>query len=201
MDTVSVLMQSDDMMIEVEMQLEGHATFAKKYQIATGQPMAYDIEGVCLRKRESYTCRIYFNGDATICEQMQKEGFNVTFGDPNGPRGHWQPEFKYRIDSNALFWKLVWNGLRLGYWSKDAKLSLADRRKEHIQAVATRNFDAVNAEIERVEGEIAQHELYARSNRKAGFRELGREHASKASTMKQKLDRLKAQQAQIVSSV
>lgn len=200
MEEIEILSKSDDMMIEVEMQLEGHAGFAKKYQIATGAPMAYDIEGVCLRKRDSFTCRIYFNGSHDACEQLQKAGYNVTY-DPNGTRGHWQPEFKYRLDSNALFWKMVWSGFRLGYWAKDATLSIADRRKEHVQAVATRNFDAINAEIERIEGEVSQHERYAIANRKAGFREIGREHATKASTLKQKLDRLKVQQEALVASV
>ena len=201
MEEVEILTLSDDMMIEVEMQLEGHAKFAKKYQIASGNNFDSLNTGVCLRKRQSFTCRVYFNGDHATCEQMQKLGYNVTFGDPNGTRGHWQPEFRYRIDSNCLFWKLIWNGFRLGYWSKDAALSLSDRRKEHAQEVATRNFDAINAEIERVESQVEQHQRYAQTNRRAGFLEFGREHASKVSGLKQRLSNLKSQQEAIVASV
>lgn len=201
MDEIEILSQSDDMMIEVEMQLEGHAGFATKYGISSGEQLAYDMEGVCLRKRQSFTCRIYFNALHSVCESMLSLGYNVTFGDPEGPRGAWQPEFKYRIDCNALFWRMVQSGFKLGYWTKKAGFSLAERRQQHVQAVATRNFDAINQEMERLEGQATEHERYALSNRKGGFREFAREHASKASTLRQKLARLKTQQEQIVASV
>lgn len=114
-----------------------------------------------------------------------------------GSKEYVEKSGEIRVYNNPLF-RLV---VSLGVWSVPVSADFADIAKQRVQAIATRNFDAINAEIERVEGEVAQYQRYATSNRNAGFRELGREHANKASVLKQKLDRLKIQQEVIVASV
>jgi hypothetical protein len=54
--------------------------------------------------------RIYFDGPALVVESLRGLGYHVE--DRAG--GGYKSDYRYRINSQTLFWKLVRHGYRLG---------------------------------------------------------------------------------------
>lgn len=153
----------------------------------------YEVNEATTDALRPYTGSVWFSH---LTDEVRAEILPMM--EERGSKEYVEKSGEVRVYNNPLF-RLV---VSLGVWnasvSVDAAPVVAEQR---IQAVATRNFDAVSAMIEQTEQDISEHERLAQVNRRGGFKETGREHASKASGLKQKLQRLKAQQETLVASV
>lgn len=118
MDTTAELIsQVDDLFIEVELRERDLDTFKKKVADEGGQWVTKATEGVLFQKNRGTCCRIYFNANESIVDQLAMFGyFPVDKVKDKEKRGEWRGHFRYRLDSNSFFFKLVRNGFRLGAW-------------------------------------------------------------------------------------
>jgi hypothetical protein len=113
--SAELFIQVDNMYMEVEMPTKDLADFSWKYNMTGCGILPRDF--VLLRDTQhSNCCRIYFNCDESLVNQLKMFGYKVTDRDSDMSRGHWRNEYRWRLDSNTLFWKLCRNGFRLGYW-------------------------------------------------------------------------------------
>lgn len=109
--------QVDNMLIEVEMPNKDLKNFAWKYNMA-GCGILPKTHVLLRDTMQGNGIRIYFNADESIVKQLAMFGYKMADRDSDKCRGHWHTEFRYRLDSNTLFWKLARNGFRLGYWPR-----------------------------------------------------------------------------------
>lgn len=115
--SAEIFTQVDNMCIEVEMPTKDLAKFSWKYtsmsceSVPTGGP-------VILRDtmHGGENCRIYFNADEFLITQLAMLGYKALDGHTDKARGNWHKEYRWRLDSNHLFWILVRNGFQLGCW-------------------------------------------------------------------------------------
>ena len=114
--SAEIFAQVDNMLCEVEMPSKCLESFKWEYNKAGCGFVP--MEHVILResKGTGINCRIYFNADDFLVKQLAMFGFSPTDRDTDKARGTWRNEYRFRLDSNELFWKLTRNGFKLGYW-------------------------------------------------------------------------------------
>jgi len=106
--------QVDQMFIECELPQREVAEFKRKYYNLGGSLKG---GGLLVQRNRGANCRIYFNASQNVVDQLAMLGYQAICGDRESKRGpRYNPQFKWRIDSNALFWKLIRNGFSLGGW-------------------------------------------------------------------------------------
>lgn len=105
--SAEIFVQVDGLLMEVEMPSKCLDSFEWKYNKAACGFVP--MEHVVIRdsKGTGENCRIYFNADDFLVEQLAMFGFSPTDRDTDKARGHWRNEYRFRIDSNELFWKLT----------------------------------------------------------------------------------------------
>lgn len=119
MDSSAELMAlSDGLFIEVELREKDVPDFNKKSLSLGGEYLTTTTgkDGVVFLRNHGTACRIYFNGEE-VAKQLEMFGF-IAIDRQKEPvrRGEWRKEYRYRLDSNAFFWKLVRNGFHIGRW-------------------------------------------------------------------------------------
>jgi len=105
--TASELNKSTTLLIQVKVAPIHQQTFAEKYAEATGsrpQGQAFIVEK--RRDGRKLNCEIWFTAPEGVASNLKILGFPV--------QDFCKGEFKYLVDSEALFWKLVRNGFRIG---------------------------------------------------------------------------------------
>jgi hypothetical protein len=96
--------------LEAEVSVKHRRRFQQRYAKSTGSKPIPDCGGYyeCGPGKWGIELRIYFNATEGIIELLHALGFKV---EENRP---YRPEYKYRINSNKLWWKLIEAGFRLG---------------------------------------------------------------------------------------
>lgn len=100
------------LLLEAEVAPRGKARFEARYMVTTGiavspgAPEHYQIQ----KNKWGTELRVYFNDDG-LAMTLRAAGLHV-----EGPRrGYKSGKYKYRINHNKMWWKLVEDyGLRLG---------------------------------------------------------------------------------------
>ena len=135
--TAELLQKCQSLRMEVELAERDIGDFSQKYNAAGGPPVSKVSEGVIIRKsgkRWGATGRIYFNADQSVVDQLLMLGYRAMEGNAASERGHWNPEYRWRLDSNHLLFLLVRNGFRLGQHCPAAKLPVAQSQAATVAA-------------------------------------------------------------------
>jgi len=115
--SAELIAQVDELFIEVELRPKDLQTFSQKNMRAGGGPLNENTEGVLVRKGlQGPNVRIYWNGPDSIADQLAMFELIASDGKTEERRGHWRKEYRWRLDSNAFYFKLVRNGFKLGRW-------------------------------------------------------------------------------------
>lgn len=109
-----ILAKADSLFIEVEMPERDIKSFSTRYSDLGAGCVNKATPGVLMQKNHGYNCRIYFNACDAVVQQLAMFGYVAICGDDRSPRGHRHSEYKWRLDSNSFFWKLVADGFKLG---------------------------------------------------------------------------------------
>lgn len=120
--SVQLMMQAEDIYIEVELPERDDKVFARKYVEATchSAPKVGEA-GLSRQNTAGHLARIYFNASEKVVNQLNMFELGVEIATASKrpyPRSDHSLTYRYRIDSNAFFWKLARNGFLLGRWTK-----------------------------------------------------------------------------------
>ena len=105
--TATELSRATTLLIQVKVAPSARDDFASKYREATGtkpQGEAFIVEK--RRDGRKLNCEIWFSAPETVAGNLKMLGYE--------PTDFQKGDFKYLVDSEALFWKLVRNGFRIG---------------------------------------------------------------------------------------
>lgn len=103
--------KATELYIEVEIPERDDRMFLARLGKEAGQTAHVGQEGLLRQHNRGYSARIYFNAPESVVKQLAMFEYIPREGET---RGNFRPKYRYRLDSNALFWKLVRNGFTLG---------------------------------------------------------------------------------------
>lgn len=97
----------ENLLLEVEAHPDSIANFMKRYRDLTGgNPPVGSVQSQS--NKWGVEARVYFNASSETVDELQNDGYEVS----DAHRGY-KDEYRYRINSQELFWLLIEEGQRL----------------------------------------------------------------------------------------
>jgi hypothetical protein len=114
--SAELFVQVEDLFIEIELPPKDEKKFGQRYVDETCAHFSTTMPGIYFHHNRGYNCRMYFNASEDIARQLMMLGYLAHEGPATSHRGPRNRQYRYRIDSNHLFWVLVRNGFKIGNW-------------------------------------------------------------------------------------
>jgi len=109
-----MLLQSTAILVQTEVHTRCKPEFELKYKEMTGQKPSG--QSYLENKKPGVVCQISFSASEIVAKNLQVFGYKVAEFH-NG-------EFRFCVESEPLFWKLVRNGFRIGENQNEARRRL-----------------------------------------------------------------------------
>lgn len=194
-EQVAALLDSAELLIEVECPEKNTENFKEHYITETGEDPTTSEGFLKSRNHGGPEIGFYFNTTIEVVRKIIALGYKPTCSEWSDSRGSWRSEYKYRLRSNTLFWPLTHLGFRLGHRTA-VKQPITKLTNEVLNEWQFTNLVSRLTDLEEQIKVSTQEEVKestsAKTNRAIKCFVSAGEHAAKAAALKRSIQKMNA---------